>query len=86
MNFGVNIENCNLAIEKAKIKKDGIYTFRGFLYRVKNNRVTHWAYYGQILENCGNFNVIVGSYDCYSYATQHSNNIHSAGKMLKEIQ
>lgn len=85
MQYGITIENVNLAIKKSESKKDGIYTFRGFLYRVKNKRLTHLAYYGQILERFGNFNTIVGSYDCYSYNTQHANT-KTARKLLQSIE
>ena len=60
--YGYNIENSNLVIDKALTKKDGVYSFRGFLYRVKNFRVTHIAHRGIILERFGNFNIEVGSY------------------------
>ena len=61
--YGYNIENSNLVIDKALTKKDGVYSFRGFLYRVKNFRVTHIAHNGIILERFGNFNVEVGKYE-----------------------
>jgi len=60
--YGYDINNCNLAIDKAKTKKDGVYTFRGFLYRVLKCRITHIASKGKILERYGNFDVEVGSY------------------------
>ena len=75
MSYGYNIENSNLVIDKALTKKDGVYSFRGFLYRVKHFRVTHIAYRGRILERCGNFNVEVGSYQW----------MHEARKMLTAL-
>ena len=62
MRYGLTIENCNLAIDKAKTKKNGVYTMRGFLYRVKEHKVTHYAYAYEILECFGHFNCKVGSY------------------------
>jgi len=51
--YGYNITNGNLAIEKAKNKKDGVYSLRGFLYRVKDKIVTHIAYRGEIIQRWG---------------------------------
>lgn len=65
---GPNQENMTLIREKAKSKKDGAYTFRGVAYRVRNNRVTHIAYWDEVLECFGNFNVIVGKYSGYTDA------------------
>ena len=55
--------NIKLIGEKAKVKKDGIYVFRGILFRVQDHRVSHYAVNGQVLESFGNFNAIVGAYD-----------------------
>lgn len=63
--YGYTPENCLLISEKAKNKKNGVYEFRGVAYRVKENKVTHIAYSGQILERYGNFNVEVGTYSGY---------------------
>lgn len=60
--YGYNIQNSNIAIDKAATKKDGVYSFRGFLYRVKKFRITHIAHRGQILERFGNFDIEVGVY------------------------
>jgi hypothetical protein len=60
--YGTTIESANKAIDKAKSKKDGIYTMNGMYYRVKENCVTHIAGYGEILQRAGNFNVLVGKY------------------------
>lgn len=76
--YGLTIENQNLIIEKAKSKKDGVYSFRGVDYRVRNKIVTHFAASGQILERCFGFNVIVGSYEIgFGFG---------AKKILKEIK
>ena len=68
MQYGNNIENRNLIIVKAKEKGDGVYQFRGVAYRVRNNRVTHIACGGQVLESFGNFDVEVGIYEGYGGA------------------
>ena len=63
MQYGLNIENQNLIITKSKTKKDGIYTFRGVIYRVYTNTAILFAYNGEILQNYGGFNCVVGRYD-----------------------
>ena len=68
-----------LIINKAKSKKDGCYRFQGIAYRVRNNCVTHFADYGEILERCYGFNVIIGKY-------KYSINSDEVGqKLLKQI-
>lgn len=63
----LNIENQNAINAKAKDKKDGVYTFRGVAYRVRNARVTHFACRGEVIQQYGHFNTVVGSYvDRYS--------------------
>jgi hypothetical protein len=59
----LNIENQNLIVSKAKLKKDGIYGFRGIIYRVKNNSVTHFCAEGKIVQPSGYFNCDVGNYE-----------------------
>jgi hypothetical protein len=58
--YGLNIANEREISAKASNKKDGVYRFRGVVYRVRAGRVTHWAANGDVLENFGNFNVKVG--------------------------
>lgn len=60
--YGLNIHNETLIIEKAKSKKDGVYTFRGVGYRIRNNKITHLSANGSILERCYEFNVVIGKY------------------------
>jgi hypothetical protein len=57
---GITIENINLIHEKAKTKKDGVYSFRGMLYLVQKNRFTYLSCYQEILFRSGNFNVHIG--------------------------
>ena len=63
MQYGPTIENFVLIVEKAKTKNNGVYTFRGVTYLVKNNRVTHYASGGKILERYGYFDTQIGTYD-----------------------
>lgn len=50
-------------LQRAQTKTDGVYSFRGVTYRVKNGAVTHFAYDHQILVNGGVFVVPVGTYE-----------------------
>jgi len=59
----LNSDNVNLIIDKARDKADGIYSFRGIMFKVRNGGVTHWAAGGIILQAMGRFNTQVGSYD-----------------------
>lgn len=49
--YGLTQDNQRTIQEKAKSKKDGIYTFRGVAYRVINGNVTHYANYGEIIQS-----------------------------------
>lgn len=62
LQYGLTIENQNLINTKAKTKKDGVYTFRGVAYRVRANKVTHFAVRGEVLQQYGAFNVKLGTY------------------------
>lgn len=64
--YGPTIENLNVISEKAKDKNDGVYSFRGLEYRVKNGRFTHFAHNGRVMERAGFFNVEIGTYSGYS--------------------
>jgi len=72
--YGLTIENQNKIIDLAKTKNDGVYSFRGVEYKVRDHKVTHYAAGGQVLEAYGHFNVVVGNYDGYP---------SSARKLLK---
>jgi hypothetical protein len=75
--YGLNTHNEALIIEKAKSKKDGVYTFRGVGYRVRNNKITHFSANGSILERCYGFNVVIGKYKGFN---------NEGIKMLKTIK
>ena len=61
--YGLNIENERLILDKAKSKRDGVFTFRGVAYRVRQGKVTHFAVDRKILERAYGFNCIVGNYE-----------------------
>jgi hypothetical protein len=75
--YGLNNHNETLIIEKAKSKKDGVYTFRGVGYRVRDNKVTHLSANGSIFERCCGFNVVIGKYKGFN---------NEGVKMLKTIK
>ena len=61
-------DNVNLIIDKSVNKPDGIYSFRGILFRVKGGKVTHYAANGKILQAMGRVNTQIGSYDSSTQA------------------
>jgi len=61
-------DNVNLIIDKSVNKPDGIYSFRGILFRVKGGKVTHYAADGKILQAMGRVNTQIGSYDSSTQA------------------
>ena len=58
-------ENKKACEDRAKTRQDGVYTFRGIAYRVRNGRITHFACNGEVLIPYGNFNVCAGNYQNY---------------------
>jgi len=60
--YGTTVNNLNIIMEKARFKKDGVYSFKCIFYRVRDKRITHIAYDRKILANYGSFNIIVGTY------------------------
>ncbi len=72
MAYGLNAENQDLIAAKAKTKSNGIFAFRGVVYRVLDGKVTHLAWGEKIVVPCGNFNVNVGSYDGYTDAARRA--------------
>ena len=64
--YGPTIDNLNLIVDKAKTKKDGVYSFRGMGYRVEDGALTHFSYGGKILLRGGNLNFVIGRYSGYS--------------------
>lgn len=50
-------------IKKAEQKeKDGVFSYDGVWYRVKNSKLTHYCKQGKVLDVNGGFDVPVGSY------------------------
>lgn len=63
----MKLSDCQYIQEKAKTKANGCYRIRGIAYRVSDDRVTHFAYRGEIIEPYGFFHVAVGRYDVPQY-------------------
>lgn len=62
----MTIDETNLLHEKAKIKKDGVYSFRGNLYVVKNNKFIAFSdYHGNCYQRFGSFNTSIGKVERY---------------------
>ncbi len=62
----MTIEETNLLYEKAKTRKDGVYSFRGYLWAVKNgNFVAFSTYSGECYQRSGSFNVKIGKVERY---------------------
>jgi len=48
--------------EKAKSRKDGIYSYKTYFYAVKNNRfIAFTNYFGECYQRMGGFNVSIGN-------------------------
>lgn len=61
------IEIHNKLIEKAKIRKDGVYSYSGFLYVVKkNNFIAYSDYFGNISTVHGVFHHSIGKVESYN--------------------
>ena len=60
--YGLTIDNQKIIVDKAKKKADGVYRFRGVVYRVINNVAAYFAANGEIIQACHGFNVVIGRY------------------------
>lgn len=62
----MKIDELNLLHDKAKERKDGVYSFKGNLWVVKDNRfIAYSDYYGNCYQRCGNFDAVIGKVDHY---------------------
>jgi len=63
----MTIEESNLLIDKAKTRGNGIYSFRNYLYAVKDNNFVAFANYsGECYQRMGSFNVLIGKVERYN--------------------
>jgi len=57
----MTVTECNLLHDKAKTRKDGVYSFRGNYWAVKNNRfIAYVTRYGELKIRMGTFDVYGG--------------------------
>lgn len=57
----MTIDEINLLQEKAKSRKDGIYSYKGYLYDVKDFKFVAFAdYFGECFQRMGAFNIRIG--------------------------
>jgi len=58
----MTVDEINLLNKKAEAKKDGIYSFNGNLWAVKNNKfIAFLDNSGQVFQRFGAFNTKIGS-------------------------
>ena len=59
----MTVDETNLLHEKAKSKKDGVYSFRGNLWVVKSNKFLAFCNInGEVLQRFGSFNTRIGDF------------------------
>jgi len=62
----MTIDETNLLQDKAMTRKDGVYSFKSYLWVVKNNKFVAFSdYYGNCYQRAGAFNVSIGKVDRY---------------------
>jgi len=62
----VTISETNILIEKAKTRKDGVYTFRSYLWVVKDAKFIAFSnMYGECYQRFGSFNTNIGKVGIY---------------------
>ena len=59
----MTVDEINLLHEKAKTKKDGVYSFRGNLWAVKSNKfLAYCKCSGEVLQRFGFFDTQIGDF------------------------
>ena len=62
----MTIDEANLLIDKAKTRKDGVYSFRSFYWVVKSNKfVAYSNCFGECYQRMGSFVVSIGKVERY---------------------
>ena len=60
----MTIDEVNILNNKALKRKDGVYSFRGNVWAVKNNKFIAFAnQFGEVYLNLGSFNTQIGKVD-----------------------
>lgn len=64
----MKITDHNILVDKAKVKKDGIYSYKGYTVVVKNkNFIAYCDRYGSCFRVNGSFHTSVGQVEPYPY-------------------
>ncbi len=59
-------DETNILIDKAKTRKDGVYSYKGFLYVVKDNKFLAFSTrFGECFQRGGGFNISIGRVERY---------------------
>lgn len=62
----MTVAEINILHKKAEFRNDGIYSFRGNLWVVKDHKFIAFAnYYGECFQRMGAFNVSIGKVENY---------------------
>jgi hypothetical protein len=62
----MTVDETNLLHERAKTKNDGVYSYQGNLYVVKDNKFIAFSdYHGNCHQRMGTFNVSIGKVEGY---------------------
>lgn len=57
----MKISEANILIEKAKVRKDGVYSYKGNLWAVKNNVFVAFINpFGEVYQRNGSFLIMLG--------------------------
>lgn len=69
----MTIDDISLLRERAKTRKDGVYSYKGNLYVVKNHIFVAFSnYYGECYQVMGAFNLLIGKVEHYDAKTKLS--------------
>jgi hypothetical protein len=62
----MNIEETNLLHKKAETRKNGVYSFREYIWVVKDNKFVAFSdYFGNCYQRFGFFNASIGKVEHY---------------------
>jgi hypothetical protein len=62
----MSTDDINLLQEKAKLRNNGVYSFKEYSWVVKDNKFVAFSdYYGNCYQRMGAFNVSIGKVDRY---------------------
>lgn len=62
----MTIQEINILHDKAENRNDGIYSYKGNLWVVKNKKfIAYSDYFGNCFQRMGNFNAVIGKVDRY---------------------